>query len=212
MPEAPVPPSSEQHPTVTAATATVEQSGGRWEGDFWVEPDGYRVARKFVETFPDLYGPNAKDPDEGKGEIECTDAISKIFNLYTGQGGTFSTWSERHCFLNAFFIGRDYVESSADIPPVPYFWLTEAHYWRAGIMLGRASKKNGDLKNLVSDLMSQKETAEATTAALETVSGLLKNPETRKRVIAIAGTAAAAGGAILPSVVPYALKLLGIST
>lgn len=95
----------------------------------------------WIEKYPYLYGPNAKDPDEGQGDIECNDAISQLLNKFTGTGGTFSTWKERHAFIYAAQIGYLYVKSSADIPPVPVFFLQEAHYWHTGIIMGRAAAK-----------------------------------------------------------------------
>jgi len=97
--------------------------------------------QKWVEKYPYLFGPNAKDPDEGKGEIECTDVVAKLMEKFTGYGGTFSTWSERHAFIYAAMIGYNDVTSSADIPPVPEFWVSEAHYWLSGITMGRMAKK-----------------------------------------------------------------------
>lgn len=96
---------------------------------------------KWATLYPDLYGPTAKDPDNGTGDEECNDEISKILNKYTGIGGTFSTWSERHAFILGAQIGYLHVKSSADVPPVPIFFLDEAHYWRTGIIMGRAAAK-----------------------------------------------------------------------
>lgn len=96
---------------------------------------------KWAQLYPDLYGPTAKDPDNGTGDVECNDEISAILNKYTGVGGTFSTWSERHAFIIGAQIGYLHVKSSADVPPVPIFFTDEAHYWRTGIIMGRAAAK-----------------------------------------------------------------------
>jgi hypothetical protein len=103
--------------------------------------DGYVVDPKWVKQYPDLYGPDAKDPDNGEGDFECNDAISQIVNKFTGIGGTFSTWGERHAFIIAAQIGYLNVHHDADVPPVPTFFLKEAHYWRTGIIMGRAAAK-----------------------------------------------------------------------
>lgn len=176
---------------MTETTAT-----GEWQGDSWVEKDGYTVNKKFVEKYPDLYGPAAIDPDEGNGEIELNDAVAQFMNKYTGAGGTFSTWSERHCFITALTIGNEDVKSSDDIPPVPHFWITEAHYWRTGIFSGRLIEK----KNL----------AEAANLALETLPGLLQNKEIMKRIGVLFAGAAGAGYVLLPTVISFLQKLTGI--
>jgi len=135
MPETPLVMSSTA-PQILSATATPPH----WEGDYWVDGT-YQVLRKWVDKYPDLYGPAAQDPDEGNGEGELDDYISRILNKYTGAGGTFSTWSERHTFITAVSIGYLDVAASTDIPPVPKFWLTEGHYWLTGLVMGRAAKK-----------------------------------------------------------------------
>lgn len=96
---------------------------------------------KWAQLYPDLYGPTAKDPDNGTGDLECNDEIATVLNKYTGIGGTFSTWSERHAFIIAAQIGYLHVKTSADVPPVPVFFTDEAHYWRTGIIMGRAAAK-----------------------------------------------------------------------
>lgn len=73
------------------------------------------VEQKWIDKYPSLYGPGAHDPDEGKGDVELDDYLARVMNKYTGAGGTFSTWNERHCFLTAVTIGYLYVESSADV-------------------------------------------------------------------------------------------------
>jgi len=102
---------------------------------------GSVIDPKWVTKYPHLFGPGAKDPDEGQGEIECTDSIAQVLNKFTGIGGTFSTWSERHCFITAASIGYTDVEHTEDVPPVPEFWIPEGHYWVSGIAMGRAARK-----------------------------------------------------------------------
>lgn len=114
---------------------------GHWEGDVWVEPDGYRVHNKWCDLYPDLFGPLAKDPDEGQGDVECNDMISVFLNKFSGAGGVFSTWNERHAFIISSQIGYLIIKSSDDVPPVPRFFLHESHYWREGIIIGRGAAK-----------------------------------------------------------------------
>jgi hypothetical protein len=121
-----------------------DQRSGQWEGDFWVEPSGYRVARKWVDKYPALYGPNAKDPDGGQGGEELDDAIAKVLAKFTGYGGTFSTWTERHAFIIFTGIGYNDVKSSDDVPPIPAFFLGEMAYCYTGLSMGRAAKKIED--------------------------------------------------------------------
>ena len=97
--------------------------------------------QKWAAKYPHLFGPGANDPDEGNGDIECDDAIAAVLNKFTGIGGTFSTWKERHCFITAASIGYTDVEHTEDVPPVPDFWVKEGHYWVSGIAMGRASRK-----------------------------------------------------------------------
>jgi len=134
---APIPSTAVPAPVTTFSTKpetyTLVSSSGSGGGSV-VDP-------VWVEKYPYLYGPNAKDPDEGQGDIECNDEISKILIKFTGIGGTFSTWSERHAFIFAAQIGYLHVKSSADVPPVPSFYLKEAHYWNTGIIMGRAAAK-----------------------------------------------------------------------
>jgi hypothetical protein len=96
---------------------------------------------KWIAKYPHLYGPGAKDPDAGQGDAECDDFAARMINKFTGAGGTFSTWSERHCFITAASIGYTDVEHTEDVPPCPTFWLEEGHYWVSGIAMGRAARK-----------------------------------------------------------------------
>ncbi len=132
----------------TAVSATggggismADQRLGKWDGDFWVEPTGYKVHRKWAEKYPALYGPLAQDPDEGQGEIECDDVISRLLAKFTGYGGTFSTWTERHAFIIFSGIGYNDVNSKDDVPPIPVFFLKEMAYCYTGLSMGRGAKK-----------------------------------------------------------------------
>ena len=190
MPTTPITPV--QASTITATTAANIPTS-HWDGDIWVEyfldTDGkikeYRVARKWTEKYPSLFGPCAEDPDEGNGEVELDDPISRVLNKFTGAGGTFSTWTERHAFIIFASIGYNDVESSADCPPVPRFFLTETQYCFSGLAFGRAAKK---LENS------------------DTFSALLSN----KKVIAAITAAAAAGGIVLPTLFQTVLRALGL--
>jgi len=102
------------------------------------------MEQKWIDKYPFLYGPGAKDPDEGSGNVELTDVVARLMEKFTGYGGTFSTWAERHAFIYGANIGYLYVNSSEDVPPVPAFWTNEAHYWLTGITMGRAAKKIED--------------------------------------------------------------------
>lgn len=168
--------------------------------EYWVEPDGYAVKRKFVLLYPGWYGPLAQDPDHGEGNVECNDALSGVLAKLQGYAkwnesvkdynGMYSTWSERHCSEGALAIAED-IKSSADVPPCPKFWLQETHYWVTHIAIGRTIDKK-----VLAEAMSS------------TVTGLLQN----KKVLALLGTAAAAGAAVLPTLLQAALTLIGVTT
>jgi hypothetical protein len=194
MAETVIIPVSGSAPAISTIIATASSiPASHWEGDTWVEyfldTDGkikeYRVARKWCEKYPSLFGPCAEDPDEGNGEAELDDPISRLLNKFTGAGGTFSTWTERHAFIIFASIGYNDVESSADVPPVPHFFLTETQYCFSGLAFGRAAKKLEDS---------------------DSFKGLLGN----KKVVAVVAAAFTAGGAMLPSIVQAALKFAGI--
>ncbi len=97
----------------------------------------------WVQLLPQYYGPNAKDPDEGLGDIECDDMIATVLNKFTGIGGTFSTWHERHAFIAGASIGYNYITKTEPVP-VPKFWEEESHYFLTGLTMGRAAKKLED--------------------------------------------------------------------
>jgi len=114
---------------------------GHWDGDFWVSASGYRVARRWVDKYQSLFGPLAQDPDEGHGDAECDDLVARLMAKFTGAGGTFSTWKERHAFIIFAGIGYLDVKSSDDVPPCPEFFLTEQQYVTSGLVMGRAAAK-----------------------------------------------------------------------
>lgn len=176
---------------VTSSTAT-PGSTGRWEGDWWVDGD-YRAEKRWVERYPHLYGPLATDPDCGLGDIELDDNLAKAMRKIDGYGGIGSTSGERHCAGTAAYIAWNFVESSADIPPVPKFWVAEAHYWFMTITAIRLAKKNS--------------LAKAACYALSTLPALLSN----KKVIGAITAALAAGGIIIPPLAQEILKLAGIA-
>jgi hypothetical protein len=116
-------------------------SPGKFVGDKWVQDNGYEVERKWVAKYPELYGPLRKDPDEGLGQQETDDIISRISAKFTGFGGTFSTWTERHAFLIFAGIGYNDVTNSTEVPPIPDFFIGESAYCYSGLTMGRSAKK-----------------------------------------------------------------------
>ena len=190
--------------TITGPATKKPLSPGKWEGDFWVQEDGYRVHRKWVEKYPALFGPCRQDPDGGQGDIECDDAIAKLLAKFTGYGGTFSNWMERHAFIIFAGIGYNDVESKDDVPPIPDFFLTEMAYCYTGLSMGRGAKKVGDAEQ-------GKQQAQSALETLQTWTGLITaNPDVTKKVASIAVSALAAGGIILPPVIQAILKAVGI--
>lgn len=106
----------------------------------------------WAKAYPEYYGPNAKDPDEGLGDQEVADLISKFTERFTGYGGTFSTWGERHAFIVGYEIGM--ALEKIEPVPTPVFWSKESHYFKAGIACGYGAKcaleaaRKVDLKTL----------------------------------------------------------------
>lgn len=132
-------------------------SPGKFVGDQWVQDDGYVVDKKWVAKYPALFGPLRQDPDGGFGEIESDDIIAKLSAKFTGYGGTFSTWTERHAFITFAGIGFNDVSSSADVPPIPDYFIGEMAYCYAGLTMGRAAKKideSGGLKKIAGYLVA----------------------------------------------------------
>lgn len=98
------------------------------------------VDQKWIDFYPQWYGPNAKDPDEGQGDVEVDDYISRLMAKFTGIGGAFSTWKERHAFIIGAEIGYLHVNKT-EIIPVPDFFVKENHYFYSGMIMGRATSK-----------------------------------------------------------------------
>lgn len=96
------------------------------------------MEQKWIDLYPNLYGPKACDPDDGNGDEELADILSQVTEKATGYGGTFSTWSERHAFLTGYSIGFE-IEKIEPVP-TPEFWLKDAHYFKSGIACGYAAK------------------------------------------------------------------------
>lgn len=165
---------------------------GHWEGDFWVDGD-YRVARKWCDLYPQYYGPCAIDPDHGQGDIELDDTLAKALAKIDGYGGMGSTSGERHCFQAAILLAYNFIESSADIPPVPKFWIPEGHYWLSGITTGRLLKKKKGSDDFTIELAAQ-----------------LATCVPWKKVAAAVIAALAAGGIVLPEAIKTILAVLGV--
>ncbi len=139
MPETPLVLPSSTGNQVPAAPAT---GAGHWEGDYWVESDGRKIARKWVDNFPEFYGPEAVDPDHGTGEAEADDIVSRWsarimgVTYQPGYNGQFSNYNERHSFIGGINIGVTLSEIEA--VPTPSFWVDDAHYFKSGIAVGYA--------------------------------------------------------------------------
>lgn len=179
--------------TSSAITAATTEDPGHWEGDFWVV-NGYKVERKWKERYEWLY--INPDPD-GSGKIECDDAVAKFMAKFTGAGGVWSNYQERHATLYGFFLGYHYIESTADIPTIPEWCKEDAVYFLSGLFAGREYKKE--------------RTANDNLSALQTILGLLRNRETLKRIAAIALAALTAGGVLVPPAIEAALKAAGVT-
>jgi hypothetical protein len=201
MAQEPVPAASTPQPRYSITTTPIGvpaipstvtgTASGHWEGDTWIEPDGYRVDRKWVGKYQYLYGPLATDPDGGLGDVELDDNLARALRKIDGYGGIGSTSAERHCAETAAYIAWNFVESSSDIPPVPKFWIGEAHYWFMTITAIRQVKK----KNLADSAM----------AACTSLMGLMQN----RKVLGAITAALAAGGVVLPPFVQALLKIIG---
>jgi len=76
------------------------------------------------------YDPN--DPyDTPEEHAETSDFIFNTFFFWTGAGGTFSTWRERHVFLNGFYNGFG-TPLQAVFSTVPAMWADERQYYQFG--------------------------------------------------------------------------------
>lgn len=75
---------------------------------------------------------NPKDPYDTPSErAECDDWIFNKLFFWTGVGGTFSTWRERHIFLRGFYNGFN-TQLQQKFDPCPEMWEDEAQYYEAG--------------------------------------------------------------------------------
>jgi hypothetical protein len=75
---------------------------------------------------------NPKDPYDTPSERdETSDFIFNTFFFWTGAGGTFSTWRERHIFLRGFYNGFN-TELQGKFSACPTMWEDEAQYYEAG--------------------------------------------------------------------------------
>ena len=66
------------------------------------------------------------------GEVE--DGISLFFVKWTGPGGLFSTWRERHIAIAGAWAGLR-AGTFADIPECPPLWMDEIQYYRGAAMV-----------------------------------------------------------------------------
>jgi hypothetical protein len=83
---------------------------------------------------------NPDDPYDTPDEhAEANDYIFTKFFFWTGQGGTFSTWRERHVFLRGFRngFGTALFQKFTDTPDM---WKDEAQYYEAGQEFGYVIK------------------------------------------------------------------------
>lgn len=81
------------------------------------------------------------DPYKEEGG-ECSDFISMILNKYTGAGGLFSTWRERHIAIAGVWAGLR-APQFADIPECPPLWMDEVQYYRGAALISNVAKIYG---------------------------------------------------------------------
>lgn len=73
-----------------------------------------------------------KDPyDTPEEHAETNDFIFNTFFFWTGAGGTFSTWRERHIFLRGFYNGFN-TKLQDTFSDVPSMWANEGQYYEFG--------------------------------------------------------------------------------
>jgi len=90
------------------------------------------VAATVVETGVKRITYDPTDPYDTPSEHEeASDFIFNTFFWWTGVGGTFSTWRERHIFLRGFYSGFN-TSLQAKFDPCPDMWKDEAQYYEAG--------------------------------------------------------------------------------
>jgi hypothetical protein len=95
---------------------------------------------------PDPLPPDPKpgtnyDPYKDEGG-ETDDVISQFFAKFTGPGGMFSTWRERHIAISGVWAGLR-APQFADIPECPPLWMDEAQYYRGAAMIANVVKIYG---------------------------------------------------------------------
>lgn len=70
---------------------------------------------------------------------ETTDVITEKVFKWSGKGGLFSTWRERHIFLRGFRSGFG-TKLFEKFPECPAMWSDDAHYYESGQELGYVIK------------------------------------------------------------------------
>lgn len=70
---------------------------------------------------------------------ETTDVITEKVFKWSGKGGLFSTWRERHIFLRGFRSGFG-TKLFEKFPECPDMWHDDAHYYESGQELGYVIK------------------------------------------------------------------------
>jgi hypothetical protein len=78
------------------------------------------------------------DPYADEGG-ECDDLISKITAKFTGKGGTWSTWRERHISIEGICDGLR-AGTLSDVPKCPPLWYDEAQYYDGCAMIANVVK------------------------------------------------------------------------
>lgn len=92
-----------------------------------------------VET-PVTSTDNPDDPYDSPEETEETsDVINDGLFKWSGKGGLFSTWRERHVFLRGFRNGFG-TKLFEKFPECPAMWNDDAHYYESGQELGYVIK------------------------------------------------------------------------
>ena len=81
------------------------------------------------------------DPYKEEGG-ELDDAIAKFFAQWTGAGGLFSTWRERHIAIAGVWAGLR-APQFADIPECPPLWMDEVQYYRGAAIISNVIKIYG---------------------------------------------------------------------
>jgi hypothetical protein len=81
------------------------------------------------------------DPYKDEGG-ECEDFISTFFEKWTGKGGLFSTWRERHITIQGVWGGLRAAQF-ADIPETPPMWVDEDQYYKGAAIIANVAKIYG---------------------------------------------------------------------